>query len=183
MAPKTNQNISCVAFFSAWHLEGLGEDCPLLFASGLDQLTEVGDGFPKGRDAFLYQLSLDLAVRHGLGDDVPAVGVVLAGVVEHRAGDDAGLIGGALAVALGEACERAEDEAVVGLDVRELFGELGEDFFGLEAGWVAAAEEDLDCCCWRGDMCVAHENIIARVRLRSSGNRHRLQRCQRSASR
>ena len=82
---------------------------------------------------------------------------MLVGVVKHRAGDDADLIGGTLAVALSEACERTEDEAVVRLDVWELFGELSEDLFGLEAGRVAAAEDDLDCCCGGCDVFVLHD--------------------------
>ena len=115
------------------------------------------DGFLKGRDAFISQLSLDLTVCHGLDDHIPTVGVMLVGVVKHRAGDDADLIGGTLAVALSEACERTEDEAVVRLDVWELFGELSEDLFGLEAGRVAAAEDDLDCCCGGCDVFVLHD--------------------------
>lgn len=130
------------------------------------ELGEVAQSFGGGRDTSLLQLLLDLFIRHGLNDDVPAARlVVLLRMINHLAGEHGEVVGveARLLVALGETLEGAEDEAVVGLDVWEVLCELGEDFFGLEAGWVAAAEDDLDCCCWRGDMCVAHENIIARV--------------------
>lgn len=143
---------ACGAFCSALQQEssggseGLGEHLLLPFAVHLDQLTEVGDRLVDGLDARLDQLSLDFSVGHCLDDHIPTVGVVLGGVLQNLTGEE-GWVGGLhLRIALSQALEGVEDEAIVGLDVREVFGELGEDLLGLEAGGVATAEDDLDGC-------------------------------------
>jgi hypothetical protein len=149
VAPKTNQNISCVAFSSLLldiphteqeateHLEDLSEDCTLLLTAYLDQHTEVGNRFLNGRDTFFSDLSLDLIMCHGLDNDVPTVGVMFGGVVEHRAGEGSDVNGGNLrgrisaieqrlaALEVNGSAERAELRGLIG-DLRPILHELRE---------------------------------------------------------